>query len=161
MVLLGGVHTLTGPIVGAAAYHGLEIWFSTLTRFWPLVLGLIIVALVLAFPRGIVGSLARRIRRGRGAVMAVLSVRGLPKAFGGIRAVSDVHFGVDAGELLRPDRPERRRQDHLLQLPERPDRGPTPAASDWPAASWSACRRARSGGSASGARSRSRRPSAR
>jgi branched-chain amino acid transport system ATP-binding protein len=31
--------------------------------------------------------------------MAVLAVRGLTKAFGGIRAVSDVHFGVDAGEL--------------------------------------------------------------
>src|SRR5690606_15243078 len=60
MVLLGGVHALTGPIVGAAAYHGLEIWFSTLTRYWPLVLGVIIVALVLAFPRGIVGHLAHR-----------------------------------------------------------------------------------------------------
>jgi branched-chain amino acid transport system permease protein len=66
MVLLGGVHTLTGPIVGAAAYHGLEIWFSTLTRFWPLVLGLIIVALVLAFPQGVVGYLARRIPRAEG-----------------------------------------------------------------------------------------------
>jgi branched-chain amino acid transport system permease protein len=66
MVLLGGVHTLTGPIVGAAAYHGLEIWFSTLTRFWPLVLGLIIVALVLAFPRGIVGYLANRIPEAEG-----------------------------------------------------------------------------------------------
>jgi branched-chain amino acid transport system permease protein len=66
MVMLGGVHTLTGPIVGAAAYHGLEIWFSTLTRFWPLVLGLIIVALVLAFPRGIVGYLERRIPEAEG-----------------------------------------------------------------------------------------------
>jgi branched-chain amino acid transport system permease protein len=66
MVLLGGVHTLTGPIVGGAAYHGLEIWFSTLTRFWPLVLGLIIVALVLAFPRGIVGYLVRRVPAAEG-----------------------------------------------------------------------------------------------
>jgi branched-chain amino acid transport system permease protein len=60
MVLLGGVQTLTGPLVGAAVYHGLEIWFSTLTRYWPLILGLIIVALVLAFPHGIVGWLQRR-----------------------------------------------------------------------------------------------------
>ena len=66
MVLLGGVHTLTGPIVGAAAYHGLEIWFATLTRFWPLVLGLIIVALVLAFPRGIVGYLVHRVPAAEG-----------------------------------------------------------------------------------------------
>jgi branched-chain amino acid transport system permease protein len=66
MVLLGGVHTLTGPLVGAAAYHGLEIWFATLTRFWPLVLGLIIVAMVLAFPRGIVGYLVRRVPAAEG-----------------------------------------------------------------------------------------------
>jgi branched-chain amino acid transport system permease protein len=66
MVLLGGVHTLAGPLVGAAAYHGLEIWFSTVTRFWPLVLGLIIVALVLAFPRGIVGYAAARLPEAEG-----------------------------------------------------------------------------------------------
>jgi branched-chain amino acid transport system permease protein len=64
MVLLGGVQTLAGPMVGAALYHGLEIWFSTLTRYWPLILGLIIIALVLAFPHGIVGYLQRR--RGQG-----------------------------------------------------------------------------------------------
>ena len=58
MVLLGGVQTLAGPLVGAALYHGLEIWFSTLTRYWPLILGLIIVALVLAFPHGGVVELA-------------------------------------------------------------------------------------------------------
>jgi branched-chain amino acid transport system permease protein len=60
MVLLGGVQTLAGPLVGAAVYHGLEIWFATLTRYWPLILGLIIVGLVLAFPHGIVGWLQRR-----------------------------------------------------------------------------------------------------
>jgi branched-chain amino acid transport system permease protein len=61
MVLLGGVQTLSGPIVGAAAYHGLEIEFSTLTRYWPLVLGSIIVVLVLAFPQGIVGFAQTRL----------------------------------------------------------------------------------------------------
>jgi len=63
MVLLGGVQTLSGPIVGAAVYHALEIWFSTLTRYWPLILGLIIVLLVLAFPHGIVGFVQRRFGR--------------------------------------------------------------------------------------------------
>jgi branched-chain amino acid transport system permease protein len=67
MVLLGGVQTLAGPMVGAAVYHGLEIWFSTLTRFWPLILGLIIIALVLAFPHGIVGYLQRRRDQGEPA----------------------------------------------------------------------------------------------
>ena len=67
MVLLGGVQTLAGPLVGAALYHGLEIWFSTLTRYWPLILGLIIVALVLAFPHGVVGWLQRRRSRAEAA----------------------------------------------------------------------------------------------
>ena len=61
MVLLGGVQTLAGPIVGAAAYHGLEIEFATVTRYWPLVLGAIIVVLVLAFPQGIVGFAQARL----------------------------------------------------------------------------------------------------
>ncbi len=60
MVLLGGVQTLAGPLVGAAVYHGLAIWLATLTRYWPLIVGLVIVALVLAFPHGIVGYLQRR-----------------------------------------------------------------------------------------------------
>jgi branched-chain amino acid transport system permease protein len=60
MVLLGGVQTLAGPLVGAAVYHGLAIWFATLTRYWPLIVGLIIVTSVLAFPHGIAGYLQRR-----------------------------------------------------------------------------------------------------
>jgi len=63
MVLLGGVQTLAGPIVGAAVYHGLEIGFATMTRYWPLIIGLIIVLLVLAFPHGIVGFARRRLVR--------------------------------------------------------------------------------------------------
>jgi branched-chain amino acid transport system permease protein len=59
MVLLGGVQTLAGPIVGAVVYHGLQIWLATLTRYWPLIVGLIIVGLVLAFPQGITGWLER------------------------------------------------------------------------------------------------------
>ncbi|MGH6944207.1 MAG: branched-chain amino acid ABC transporter permease, partial [Geminicoccaceae bacterium] len=67
MVLLGGVQTLFGPVVGAASYHGLEIWFSTVTRHWPLILGLIIIGLVLAFPHGVVGFAERRLERARTA----------------------------------------------------------------------------------------------
>jgi branched-chain amino acid transport system permease protein len=65
MVLLGGVQTLAGPIVGAAVYHGLEAEIMRLTDYWRAVVGLTIIVLVLAFPQGIagfVGSLrARRV----------------------------------------------------------------------------------------------------
>jgi branched-chain amino acid transport system permease protein len=61
MVLLGGVQTLTGPIVGAAVYETLQVVLSTYTDYWRLIVGLIILALVLAFPRGIVGYAQRRL----------------------------------------------------------------------------------------------------
>ena len=68
---------------------GLEIWFSTLTRFWPLVLGLIIVALVLAFPRGIVGYASAALAAApEAAVMAVLDGRGLTQGVRRHRAVT-------------------------------------------------------------------------
>jgi len=60
MVLLGGLHTLSGPLVGALAYHGLSTELVRATEHWRLVLGLAIVLLVVVFPRGIVGVLRRR-----------------------------------------------------------------------------------------------------
>jgi branched-chain amino acid transport system permease protein len=55
MVLLGGVETMAGPIVGALAYTGLYDGLLAVTDRWRLVLGAVIVLLVLAFPDGIAG----------------------------------------------------------------------------------------------------------
>ncbi|MGQ9368016.1 ABC transporter permease [Azospirillum sp. ST 5-10] len=63
MVLLGGVQTLAGPIVGAALFHGLETEIVRHTDYWRIALGGIIIVLVLAFPRGVVGALAARFGR--------------------------------------------------------------------------------------------------
>jgi branched-chain amino acid transport system permease protein len=60
MVLLGGVGTMTGPIVGALAYTGLSDLLLRATDLWRFVLGAAIVALVLLFPAGIAGAFARR-----------------------------------------------------------------------------------------------------
>lgn len=62
MMLLGGVETLSGPLVGAAVYKAGQILLTSATDYWRAVLGLLIVLLVVAFPRGIVGSL-RALRR--------------------------------------------------------------------------------------------------
>jgi branched-chain amino acid transport system permease protein len=62
MVLLGGVQTLSGPIVGALAYHGLATELIRLTDHWRLILGVAIVMLAALFPEGIVGFLRRRVR---------------------------------------------------------------------------------------------------
>ncbi len=58
MVLLGGVQTLVGPVVGAAAFTLIEDWVSRLD-YWRLILGLIILFIVILAPEGIAGGAAR------------------------------------------------------------------------------------------------------
>src|SRR4051812_2980274 len=63
MVLLGGIQTLTGPIVGASAFAVLQDTIMRQTDYWRALLGGVILLLVLAFPSGIVGGLARLMSR--------------------------------------------------------------------------------------------------
>ena len=69
MVLLGGVQTLTGPIVGAVVFTWLQDTVCAQTDYWRALLGGIILLLVLVFPQGIVrldrASHARRHGRQR------------------------------------------------------------------------------------------------
>lgn len=67
MVLLGGVTTMAGPIVGALAYTGLYDVLLLATSQWRFVLGLAIILLVVAFPEGIAGAARRLWLRGREA----------------------------------------------------------------------------------------------
>jgi branched-chain amino acid transport system permease protein len=55
MVLLGGVETISGAVVGAIVYKVLNIWLVSHTDWSKLVLGGFIVLIVVAFPKGIVG----------------------------------------------------------------------------------------------------------
>jgi branched-chain amino acid transport system permease protein len=66
MVLLGGVQTLSGPVVGAAVFTWLQDTIARGTDYWRAVLGITILVLVLAFPRGIVGA-ARGLLAGKDA----------------------------------------------------------------------------------------------
>ncbi len=65
MVLLGGVQTLSGPIVGAGVYKVLEVFVNRYTEHWQLILGCVLVGLVVLFPQGILGYLAGRFGRSR------------------------------------------------------------------------------------------------
>jgi branched-chain amino acid transport system permease protein len=60
MVLLGGVQTLAGPIVGAAVFTWLEDTVARQTDYWQALLGAAILLLVIAFPQGIVGFVRER-----------------------------------------------------------------------------------------------------
>ena len=62
MVLLGGVETLSGPIVGSAAFTWLLDKISRID-FWQLILGAIFILLVVVFPQGIAGSIHNRFGR--------------------------------------------------------------------------------------------------
>ncbi|QTL02865.1 ABC transporter permease [Aquabacter sp. L1I39] len=65
MVLLGGIETVSGGVVGAIVYKALSIWLISKTELSKLVLGSVIVLLVVAFPKGIVGFLEDLRHRGR------------------------------------------------------------------------------------------------
>ncbi|MGL5114979.1 MAG: ABC transporter permease [Beijerinckiaceae bacterium] len=56
MVLLGGLQTISGPIVGAFVFIGLQEQLVRATDYWRFILGAAIVLLVILFPKGLVGS---------------------------------------------------------------------------------------------------------
>ena len=55
MVLLGGIQTLVGPVVGAVSYTWLQDVMARSTDYWHALLGAVILILVLLFPQGIAG----------------------------------------------------------------------------------------------------------
>jgi ABC-type branched-subunit amino acid transport system ATPase component/ABC-type branched-subunit amino acid transport system permease subunit len=129
VTLFGGVGTVWGPIIGAAILIPLaEVLHAELGHVIPgiqgVVYGLAIVILILVAPEGIFwkardfalrrwprvfrkeaiqgikSDIPQKItaRPAQGGV--ILEVRGLSKAFGGLRAVDDVGFAVRQGEVL-------------------------------------------------------------
>jgi branched-chain amino acid transport system permease protein len=63
MVLLGGVETVSGAVVGAIVYKALSIWLVSQTEWSKLVLGAFIMLIVVVFPKGILGMIETIRRR--------------------------------------------------------------------------------------------------
>ena len=57
MVLLGGVQTLSGPVVGAALFTWLQDLIAREFQYWRAALGFVILILVLLFRQGVAGSI--------------------------------------------------------------------------------------------------------
>ena len=57
MVILGGLQTVGGPIVGAVSFTWLQDYIVRTTEYWRACLGGVILVLILVFPKGIAGSL--------------------------------------------------------------------------------------------------------
>nr|WP_315431420.1 ABC transporter permease [uncultured Albidiferax sp.] len=72
MVLLGGIQTLAGPVVGAVTFTWLHDTVARNTDYWRAMLGGIILLLVLLFPQGIAGYAQQLFARMRSAREAKL-----------------------------------------------------------------------------------------
>ena len=62
MVIMGGIGSLLGAILGAAAYVMLEHELSALTEHWLVILGPLLIVIVLFAKRGLFGLIAREER---------------------------------------------------------------------------------------------------
>jgi len=126
MVVIGGMHNMLGPALGALFFVLFRELFSIWSSNWLLYFGMIFVAFVLYSPGGLVGIWERFTRRWRplpeeaaamskrriyqglplpgfllpeGLKGTVLRVEDVAKQFGGIRAVAGAGLTIEAGEI--------------------------------------------------------------
>jgi branched-chain amino acid transport system permease protein len=68
MTVIGGAGYFAGPVVGSIIYTFLHAWVTGFTQYWPLTIGLVILALVLYAPGGALAAIdVWRASRGRKA----------------------------------------------------------------------------------------------
>ena len=63
MSLLGGIGSFFGPFLGAGVFLYLEEIATNLTRYWMGLVGVLFIALILFFPRGILGSVLHELKQ--------------------------------------------------------------------------------------------------
>jgi branched-chain amino acid transport system ATP-binding protein len=126
MVVIGGMRSFLGPALGALFYVLFRELFSMYTDNWLLWFGVLFVGFVMFSPSGLVGIWEQLRRRWRpaaetGAAMSarkiyeglplpgflrpaprqgvVLEVKDIDRNFGGIKAVSNAHLTLEAGQV--------------------------------------------------------------
>jgi branched-chain amino acid transport system permease protein len=60
MAVMGGMRTFWGPLLGAVIFVVLQDYISSVTVNWMSFIGILIVLIVLFFPRGVLGLLRQR-----------------------------------------------------------------------------------------------------
>lgn len=66
MTLIGGGSFFIGPVVGSIVYTFIQAYVTGFTQYWPLTIGLIILAIVLFAPGGLLGLFVARLKQRRG-----------------------------------------------------------------------------------------------
>jgi branched-chain amino acid transport system permease protein len=77
VVIVGGIGTVEGPIVGALLYFGLREWLADYGTWYIIALGLIAIATMVWAPQGLWGTLSRRWRISLFPVTALVRHRSL------------------------------------------------------------------------------------
>jgi branched-chain amino acid transport system permease protein len=62
-VMIGGIGTLVGPVIGGAFFTILRDTVSSYVDWYFMVIGAVLVLIVLFLPRGLLGRRGRRTRR--------------------------------------------------------------------------------------------------
>ena len=60
MAVMGGMRSFWGPLLGAAVFVVLQDYLSSLTVNWMSFIGMLFIAIVLFFPRGLLGFIRRK-----------------------------------------------------------------------------------------------------
>ncbi|MGE0735872.1 MAG: ATP-binding cassette domain-containing protein [Alphaproteobacteria bacterium] len=121
-VVLGGLGSFWGPVLGATVMTVLPVWVRVLKEWREVTFGILLIVMMGFRPQGIVSpEWVARIRRRRGKFRApegkvqsfsvlrraaagdgevLLDVRDVSKSFGGVHAVSNVTLSARRGEIL-------------------------------------------------------------
>jgi branched-chain amino acid transport system permease protein len=62
MVLIGGIGTVYGPLIGAAIIIAMQYYLAGFSDWVTVIQGVIFIACVLAFRRGIIGELGAKLK---------------------------------------------------------------------------------------------------
>jgi len=63
MTLLGGMYSFAGPLIGAGVMVVLSDLVIKKTIYWPLIMGIIVILIVLLFPGGIAEHVGKMLTR--------------------------------------------------------------------------------------------------
>ena len=116
VAIIGGIGTVLGPVAGALVVVLLPEFLSALAEYRLLFVGVLLLVVLVATPRGIVGEIERRLSRidprparagdfdvaaflADPATGKALSVDGLTVSFGGVVAVDEVSLRADPGAV--------------------------------------------------------------
>jgi ABC-type branched-subunit amino acid transport system ATPase component len=119
MLVIGGIGSLTGAVLGAIAVFGIPALFHLGFAYALLISGIGVLVTLLTLPDGVIARVwdlrdlvARAVQRSveasrfqvdgaeSGAAAPILSCQEVSVRFGGLKALDDVSFDVDAGSIV-------------------------------------------------------------